>query len=77
MTISPAQCRAARAIIDMDQTALAKAAVVPRSVILDFEVGTRVAGGNDLEAIRRVLEAARVEFITRHRASGVMLRMTK
>ena len=77
MTISPAQCRAARALIDMDQTALATAAVVPRSVILDFEVGARIAGGDDLEAIRRVLEAAGVAFITRHRSSGVMLRMAK
>jgi predicted transcriptional regulator len=77
MTISPAQCRAARALVDIDQTALATAAVVPRSVMLDFEVGTRSPGGNDLEAIRRVLEAAGVAFITRHRSSGVMLRKAK
>jgi hypothetical protein len=45
MTISPAQCRAARALLDMDHADLARRAVVTRDVIVDFENGTRTPVG--------------------------------
>ena len=62
MTISPAQCRAARGFVDMDQATLAEAASVSRSVIVDFENGHRTPNRNNLAAIRRALEDAGVEF---------------
>ena len=63
MTITPAQCKAARALIDMDQAGLAKRASVSRNTIVDFEKGKRTPGANDLAAIRSALEAAGVLFV--------------
>lgn len=61
--VSPAQCRAARALIEMDQAALAAAANVSRNTIVDFEKGRRVPTTNNLAAIRSALEAAGVIFV--------------
>jgi predicted transcriptional regulator len=61
--IIPAQCRAARALVDMDQADLARKAVVSRNVIVDFEKGNRTPLANNLSAIRTALESAGVEFI--------------
>lgn len=76
MAISPAQCRAARGLIAMDQAVLAEAANVSRNVIIDFEKGRRVPTRNNLAAIQRVLERAGVEF-TNGDAPGVRLRKSK
>ena len=76
MTMSPAQCRAARALIAMDQATLAEAANVSRNVIIDFEKGRRVPGRNNLAAIQDVLEEAGVEF-TNGKAPGVRLRKSR
>jgi DNA-binding XRE family transcriptional regulator len=76
MTMSPAQCRAARGLIAMDQATLAEAANVSRNVIIDFEKGRRVPGRNNLAAIQRALEEAGVEF-TNGKAPGVRLRRSK
>jgi transcriptional regulator with XRE-family HTH domain len=76
MAISPAQCRAARGLIAMDQADLAEAASVSRNVIIDFEKGRRVPTRNNLAAIQRVLEKAGVEF-TNGDAPGVRLRKSK
>ena len=76
MAIIPAQCRAARALVDMDQAVLAEGAMVTRTVIIDFEKGRRVPGRNNLAAIQRVLEEAGVEF-TNGDAPGVRLRKKK
>jgi DNA-binding XRE family transcriptional regulator len=76
MAISPAQCRAARGLIAMDQAVLAEAANVSRNVIIDFEKGRRVPGRNNLAAVQRVLEKAGVEF-TNGDAPGVRLRKSK
>lgn len=70
-SISPAQCRGARALIDMDQNTLAAAASVSRGVIIDFEKGRRTPGTNNLAAIRAALEAAGIEFLN---GTGVKLR---
>jgi len=59
--MTPAQCRAARALIDMTQADLARAAVVPLSIIADFEAG--VSEPRHVVAIRHALERAGVEFI--------------
>jgi predicted transcriptional regulator len=76
MSITPAQCRAARGLVEMDQGTLADGALVSRSVIIDFEKGRRVPVRNNLAAIQRVLEAAGVEF-TNGDAPGVRLRKKK
>jgi predicted transcriptional regulator len=55
MPINPAQCRAARALVEMDQADLARKAVVSRNVIVDFERGSRTPLANNLAAIKRVL----------------------
>ena len=76
MPITPAQCRAARGLVEMDQGTLADGAMVSRSVIIDFEKGRRVPVRNNLAAIQRVLEEAGVEF-TNGDAPGVRLRTKK
>ena len=76
MPITPAQCRAARGLVDMDQAVLAEGAMVTRTVIIDFEKGRRVPGRNNLAAIQRVLEEAGVEF-TNGDTPGVRLRKKK
>jgi predicted transcriptional regulator len=76
MPITPAQCRAARGLVEMDQGTLADGALVSRSVIIDFEKGRRVPVRNNLAAIQRVLEEAGVEF-TNGDAPGVRLRKKK
>ena len=63
MTITPAQCRAARGLVDIDQTTLADAASLSRSVIVDFESGKRVPYKKNLNAIQKALEDLGVEFI--------------
>jgi transcriptional regulator with XRE-family HTH domain len=75
MSISPSQCRAARALIELDQNDLASAASVSRGVIIDFEKGRRTPGANNLAAIRAALESAGVEFISANGGGpGVRLR---
>jgi predicted transcriptional regulator len=76
MPITPAQCRAARGLVEMDQGTLADGALVSRSMIIDFEKGRRVPVRNNLAAIQRVLEEAGVEF-TNGDAPGVRLRKKK
>jgi transcriptional regulator with XRE-family HTH domain len=61
--MTPAQCRAARALIDMTQAELAGAAVVPTSLIADYETGANTPRQADLEAIQAALERAGVELI--------------
>jgi predicted transcriptional regulator len=76
MPITPAQCRAARGLLDIDQRMLADGAMVTPGVIIDFEKGRRVPTRNNLAAIQRVLEEAGVEF-TNGDAPGVRLRKKK
>ena len=76
MSITPAQCRAARGLVDMDQAVLADGAMVSRSVVIDFEKERRVPTRNNLAAIQRVLEEAGVEF-TNGDAPGVRLSKKK
>ena len=56
MSILPAQCRAARALVDMGQSVLARRAVVSRDTIVDFENGSRAPIASNLVAIRAALE---------------------
>lgn len=73
--IEPSQCRAARALVELDQATLAQAAGVSRNVIVDFEKARRVPTRNNLAAIQRALEEAGVEFIAENGGgAGVRLR---
>jgi len=73
MEITPAQCRAARALLNWSQDHLEMAAKVARKTIADFEREARTPYDRTLAAIRSALEAAGVEF-TNGDAPGVRLR---
>lgn len=75
MPITPAQCRAARGLIDMDQASLGKAANVSRNTIVSFESEQREPGVNNLAAIQAALESAGVIFVAENgEGPGVRLR---
>jgi ribosome-binding protein aMBF1 (putative translation factor) len=73
--MTPAQCRAARALVEFSQAELAAKAKVGESTVRNFEAGRSVPVTNNLEAIQRVLESAGVEFIDENDGgSGVRFR---
>ena len=75
--MTPSQCRAARALIEFSQIDLAAKAKVGESTVRNFEAGRTVPVANNLEAIRRALEAAGVEFIAENGGgAGVRLKKT-
>ena len=75
--ISPAQSRAARALLNWSQPQLAEASRVSVSTIRDFETGKRSPIDNNLAAIRAALEAAGVVFLDAGdlRAGGAGVRL--
>ena len=76
--MTPAQCRAARALIEFSQAELAAKAKVGQSTVRNFEAGRTIPVANNLDAIRRVLETAGVEFIAENGGGpGVRLRNAK
>jgi transcriptional regulator with XRE-family HTH domain len=76
MSISPAQSRAARALLDWPQIKLAKLSNLGESTIKNFEAGRSVPTVNNLAAIQAALEAAGVEFIPPN-GSGAGVRLRK
>jgi DNA-binding XRE family transcriptional regulator len=60
--MTPEQCRAARAWLDMSQGELAKAAKVGLSTVKDFESGKRTPIPATQTAMRVVLERAGIGF---------------
>lgn len=61
--LTPEHSRAARGWLDWTQDMLAKKANVSLSTIRDFEKGRRVPIANNIDAIRRVLEAHGVRML--------------
>jgi transcriptional regulator with XRE-family HTH domain len=74
--LTPAQCRAARALIDWSQAQLAEAAGVGQSTVRNFEAGRSVPVTNNLASMIRVLGEAGVEFIPEN-GSGAGVRLKK
>ena len=58
----PEQCRAARAWLDWSQDDLAVSAKVSLSTVKDFEKKRRNPIANNLEAMKRALEAEGISF---------------
>lgn len=61
--ITPAQCRAARGLINWSQQALARVAGVGVVTVHQLEAGTSQPRVATLAVIRRAFESAGVEFI--------------
>ena len=76
MRILPAECRAARAMLEWSRDDLAVAAKVARRTVVDFERGARSPYDRTLADIRLALEAAGIEF-TDGDAPGVRLRQPR
>jgi len=72
MLITPAQCRAARALIDWTQPELARASGLGLSTVVDFERERRRVSEDAVSAIRKALERNGVEF-TDGKRPGVRL----
>ncbi|WP_411034305.1 helix-turn-helix domain-containing protein [Shinella sp. BYT-45] len=73
--ITPAQCRAARALIEWSRDQLADASKVALRTVVDFERGAREPREVTLDAIQRALEAAGVIFVAENgEGPGVRLR---
>lgn len=75
MSLTPAQCRAARALLDWSQAELSSASKVATKTLADFERGKRAPYDRTLDDIVAALEAAGVEFIPQNGGgAGVRLR---
>jgi transcriptional regulator with XRE-family HTH domain len=73
--ITPAQCRAARALISWSQQDLAREARIGIVTVHQLEAGVSQPRRATLDVIRRALESAGVEFIDENGGGpGVRLR---
>jgi predicted transcriptional regulator len=73
--MTPAQCRSARALIEMTQPELARLAKLGLSTIVDFEKTRRQLPPQTIVTIRQALERSGVEFIDENGGGpGVRLR---
>ena len=70
--MTPGQCRAARAFLEISQPELATAASVGVSTVRDFEAGRRTPMVNNLKAIQAELERRGIRFFDENGACGVV-----
>jgi DNA-binding transcriptional regulator YiaG len=69
--MTPEQCRAARAWLDIGQDVLASAAGVSLSTVRDFEKGRRNPIANNLRAIQAALEQRGIAFVDGEETLGI------
>ncbi|TNB48053.1 transcriptional regulator [Martelella lutilitoris] len=74
--MTPAQCRAARAMINWTQPRLAEAAALGLSTVVDFERERRKVSKEAVNAMQRTLETAGVIFVAEN-GEGPGVRMKK
>jgi transcriptional regulator with XRE-family HTH domain len=67
--------RAARALLDLNQDELAKAAGLGHATLKRFERGVHMLINNNMAALIRALEEAGVEFIARTKTKGPGVRL--
>jgi transcriptional regulator with XRE-family HTH domain len=73
--MTPAQCRAARALLGITQSQLARAAKLGLSTVVDFEKERRLVSDEAVKAIRTALQRAGIEFMDGNGAGeGLLLR---
>jgi len=73
--ISPGQCRAARALLDITQSELADLAGLGLSTIVDFEKSRRDVSREAVLSLQKALHEAGIQFIARNGGgTGVRLR---
>jgi transcriptional regulator with XRE-family HTH domain len=73
--ITPSQCRGARALLDLTQPELARAAHLGLSTVVDFERTRREVSIEAIAALRGALERRGIIFISENGGgSGVRLR---
>ena len=74
--MTPAQCRAARGLLDWTQAKLAETAGLALATVVKFERNGRYVPAGAIKALRLALEAAGVEFIPEN-GSGEGVRLQK
>jgi transcriptional regulator with XRE-family HTH domain len=74
--MTPGQCRAARALLDITQSQLARAAELGLSTIVDFEKERRTVSDEALKAMQSALQRAGIEF-TDGDGEGLRLRKAR
>lgn len=76
--MNPAQCRAARALLNWTQPFLAEAAGLSKSTIIDFELERREVSTAAQAAMKRALEDGGVIFVEENgEGEGVRRRRRK
>lgn len=70
MTISPAQCRAARALLGWSQGQLGEVSKVAKATIANFEAGKREPYERTLSDLKAALEEAGVTFLADGETAG-------
>lgn len=75
MQITPGQCRAARALLDLTQTELAARAKLGLSTVVDFERSRRNVSAEAVNELKVTLMELGIQFISSSGAGiGVRLR---
>lgn len=73
--MTPAQCRAARALLNLSQPQLAERATLSVTALRNFERGASDLQRNNMAAVRAAIEAAGAELIEADGGRGVGVRL--
>lgn len=75
MTMTSQECRAARALAQVDRDALCEESGVTKRVLTDFEDQDGAPDPDDLEALKGALERLGIAFIPEARGAGAGIRL--